>query len=268
MGARRSGRAPTRGCPYGICASLLVRLFNKRETQSAKGEINRMPLAKLNVYLESGKKRIFACAPDWPGWCRSGRNEDAALQALVDSAARYAQILAHTGLVFQSPTDVAALTVVERVEGTQTTDFGAPDVAPTADTLPIDETDLQRLQTLLQAYWSAFDATVQAAEGKTLRLGPRGGGRDLADIVQHVQGAEASYLARLAWKYKKSETGDVNDEITRTREAVLQALTAAAHGETPARGPRGGVIWPPRYFVRRVGWHVLDHIWEIEDRVS
>ena len=23
-----------------------------------------------------------------------------------------------------------------------------------------------------------------------------------------------------------------------------------------------------RYFVRRVGWHVLDHIWEIEDRAA
>jgi hypothetical protein len=27
------------------------------------------------------------------------------------------------------------------------------------------------------------------------------------------------------------------------------------------------VIWPPRYFVRRVAWHVLDHAWEIEDRI-
>lgn len=224
--------------------------------------------AHLNVYLEIGKKRTFACAIDWPGWCRSGRNADTALQALIDSAPRYAEILTNAGLAFQPPTYVTALTVVERVEGTQTTDFGAPDVAPSNDTQPIDEADLQRLQLLLQAYWSAFDATVQAAVGKTLRLGPRGGGRDLAGIVQHVQGAEAGYLARLAWKYKKSETGDMEDEIARTREAVLQALAAAAHGETPARGPRGGVIWPPRYFVRRVGWHVLDHIWEIEDRAT
>lgn len=26
-----------------------------------------------DVYLEAGKKRVFACAADWPGWCRSGR---------------------------------------------------------------------------------------------------------------------------------------------------------------------------------------------------
>jgi hypothetical protein len=35
------------------------------------------------VYLEVGEKKTFACSVDWPGWCRSGRDEDAALQALA-----------------------------------------------------------------------------------------------------------------------------------------------------------------------------------------
>ena len=33
----------------------------------------------IDVYLEIGKKRTFAGAIDWPGWCRSGRDEGAAL---------------------------------------------------------------------------------------------------------------------------------------------------------------------------------------------
>jgi hypothetical protein len=53
-----------------------------------------------------------------------------------------------------------------------------------------------------------------------------------------------------------------------TRQAIMDALAAAARGEIPERGPRGGVIWPARYFVRRVAWHALDHVWEIEDRAS
>ena len=36
-----------------------------------------------DVYLEAGKRRVFACVPEWPGWCRLGRNEDAALEALA-----------------------------------------------------------------------------------------------------------------------------------------------------------------------------------------
>jgi hypothetical protein len=31
------------------------------------------------------------------------------------------------------------------------------------------------------------------------------------------------------------------------------------------RRPMGGG-WPLRYAVRRFGWHVLDHPWEIEDK--
>jgi hypothetical protein len=29
----------------------------------------------FEVYLETGQKRVFAAAVDWPGWCRSGRDE-------------------------------------------------------------------------------------------------------------------------------------------------------------------------------------------------
>jgi hypothetical protein len=48
---------------------------------------------------------------------------------------------------------------------------------------------------------------------------------------------------------------------------ILDALASAARGEVPTQGPRGGTRWTPRYFVRRMAWHVLDHAWEIEDRI-
>jgi hypothetical protein len=87
-------------------------------------------------------------------------------------------------------------------------------------------------------------------------------------VVHHVLGGDASYLARLAWKFKKDEGAKLSEELGRTRQAVLDALAAAVQGELPEHGPRGGVIWTPRYFVRRVAWHTLDHLWEIEDRVK
>jgi hypothetical protein len=95
-----------------------------------------------------------------------------------------------------------------------------------------------------------------------------GDGRDVEAIVRHVMGAEAGYLARLAWKSRQQEGEDLDEALDRTRRAVLDALAAASRGELPTRGPRGGVIWKPRYFVRRVAWHVLDHTWEIEDRIA
>lgn len=220
----------------------------------------------IDVYLEIGKKRTFAGAINWPGWCRSGRDEVTALQALLDYGPRYARVLSAAQIEFHAPTATVAFVVTERLDGTTTTDFGAPDVAPPSDADPVDADDLQRLQALLQAYWQAFDAAAQAASGKQLRTGPRGGGRDLEGVVGHVLGAEQGYLRRLAWKPEQHDEENLNDELDRTRQAVLQALAAAARGELPERGPRGGKIWTPRYFVRRTGWHVLDHLWELEDR--
>jgi hypothetical protein len=223
---------------------------------------------KIEVYLEAGKKRTIAGAIEWPGWCRVGRDEDTALQALLDYGPRYGRLLNATLLGFQAPRDRSAFVVVERLEGNATTDFGAPDASPEGDALPVDAAELQRLQTLLQACWQAFDQAVQAATGKELRKGPRGGGRDLDEITRHVLGGDASYLARLAWKFKPDEAAPLDDELSRSRQAIRDALAAAAQGDLPTHGPRGGAIWTPRYFVRRVTWHVLDHAWEIEDRAG
>lgn len=224
-------------------------------------------MTQVEVYLEIGKKRTFAGALDWPGWCRMGRDEPSALQALLDCGPRYAKILYDAQITFQTSGDLSALRVVERLTGTTTTDFGAPDVTPSADKRAINDTELQWYQTLLAAYWQAFDAAVIAATGKELRKGPRGGGRDLDGIIEHVLGADAAYLAQLGQRFKRNETADRNEELGRTRQAILAALSAAVRGEVPERGPRGGVIWLPRYFVRRVAWHVLDHVWEIEERM-
>lgn len=221
----------------------------------------------IEVYLEIGKKRTFAGALDWPGWCRSGRGEDAALQALVESGPRYARVL-DSALGFHAPGSVAECVVVERLAGTTTTDFGAPDVAPSGDARPLDEAALRRLEALLTAAWRAFDTAVEEAIGKALHKGPRGGGRELDGIVQHVLGAERGYLTRLAWKPRAPAAEDLEADRGPARQEVLQALAAAARGELPTRGPRGGVVWAPRYFVRRAAWHVLDHVWEIEDRLA
>lgn len=56
-------------------------------------------------------------------------------------------------------------------------------------------------------------------------------------------------------------------QMNQMLDEVLKALAAAVAGDLPTRGPRGGKLWVPRYFVRRVAWHVLDYAWEIKDRL-
>jgi hypothetical protein len=222
---------------------------------------------EIDVYLEIGKKKTFAGAIDWPGWSRSGRDEGAALQALLDYGPRYALVVGKAGLEFQAPAERSELPVIERLDGGSTTDFGAPEAVPSRDAAPVGEAERQRLQVLLEACWQALDAAISAARGKELRKGPRGGGRELEGIIRHVMGADAGYLSQLGWKFKANEEADIAVELQRIRRAVLEGLAAAVRGELPALGPRGGQRWPPRYFVRRSAWHVLDHAWEIEDRI-
>ena len=224
----------------------------------------------MDVYLEIGQKKTFAGAVHWPGWSRSGRDEESALEALLAYGPRYASVVQGTGPrpEFKAPGDPSAFRVVERLEGNATTDFGAPGIPPRADARPVDDAELERFKALLSAYWRAFDAARNAAIGHELRKGPRGGGRELEGIVEHLLGADAGYLSSLGWKLDKDKAPDQDGELRRVRAAVLEALPAAAHGELPARGPRGGERWPLRYYVRRAGWHTLDHLWEIEDRVE
>jgi hypothetical protein len=159
----------------------------------------------IRVFLEVGKKRTFAGAIDWPGWSRSGRDEDSALQALIHYGSRYAQVLQNWELEFHAPIEVSELKVTERHEGNATTDFGAPAVMLESNKETIDRLEFERYQNILQACWGAFDGALERATGKELRKGPRGGGRDLEKILDHVLEADRGYLSRLAWKYKRED---------------------------------------------------------------
>src|SRR5919202_3742755 len=144
------------------------------------------------VYLELGSKRVFACAVDWPGWCRSGKTEVAALEALTAAGPRYARVASQAGVRF-SPSD---LEVVERVPGSAGTDFGVPGEALERDREPPAAKEAERLANLVAAAWRVFDGVVATAPAE-LRKGPRGGGRDRDAIVEHVLGAEVGYARKL-----------------------------------------------------------------------
>ena len=223
------------------------------------------PADRLPVYVEVGQKRVFAAALDWPGWSRSAKSEDEALASLLEYGPRYARAVAAAELGLVAPEEAAALAVVERLPGSSGTDFGVPGSLPAADTQPFDAAALARALAILSAIWQSFDTAAESAVGVALRKGPRGGGRDLDEIVAHVRGADAAYLARLGWPRPKG-IADPAAEHAAVRQAMGEALAAGMRGELPEHGPRGGKIWRPRFFVRYVAWHVLDHAWEIEDR--
>jgi hypothetical protein len=225
----------------------------------------------IDVYLESGSKRTFAGALEWPGWCRSAKDEASALETLIAYGPRYEAVVARspatlTGHDFRPPTDPAALRVIERLKGGAGTDFGVPGNAPAADHADLKAAEVERQTVILRACWAALDGAAAAAEGVVLRKGPRGGGRDLDKILGHVFEAEQAYIMQLGARPPKSDGSSA--DIAVEREAAIEAFTASALGRPLASPRQTRKPWLPRYFVRRAAWHVLDHAWEIEDRAA
>jgi hypothetical protein len=220
----------------------------------------------LSVYVEVGQRRTFAGVLEWPGWIRGGRDEASALATLLAYGLRYAAVVEPFELRLDPPAGLEGLVVVERLPGDGTTDFGAPSIVPSADERPV-EGDADRLAAILRACWRAFERAVAAGEGKELRRGPRGGGRELDAIVRHLVEGSRGYFGRAAWKPPRIGGVSALKEFGLQLDEALGVVTRAAAGEHPLVGPRGGRVWPARYFVRRTAWHVLDHAWEIEDRI-
>ena len=214
----------------------------------------------IAVGLEVGTKRTFAWADGWPGWCRAGRDEGAALSALATAADRYAPIAAAAGLVLPwspgTPFDV-----VERIPGDATTDYGAPGKVAMVDRAPVSDVEAARLVSLLEAAWSALDAIVSAAPLE-LRLGPRGGGRDRDQVFGHVVRAETAYARAVGLKLAEPDPAD-RAAVAAQRASIAAVLRLPSDGS-----PLAGKRWPPRTAARRIAWHVLDHAWEIEDRTD
>jgi hypothetical protein len=125
--------------------------------------------------------------------------------------------------------------------------------------------EIEQLARVLEACWSAFERAAKAAKGLELRKGPRGGGRDLDKMTGHVVEADRAYITALGARAPKTASG-APVPPAELHAAMLEAFRAVARGKPVSDPNRVKKPWTPRYFARRVGWHVLDHAWEIEDR--
>ncbi len=221
----------------------------------------------IDVYVETGDKKVFASALDWPGWSRGARSEEDALDALAAYGSRYGKAVASVRPAFRTPGDPSELHVVERLKGNANTDFGIPYLPARSDDRRIDEAELAQLLAILDGAWEAYEKARAAARGVELRKGPRGGGRDLEKILDHVLGAEEAYIGQLGARAPRRPAAAVA-AISMLRERQREVLTARVRGDEIDNPRNTKSPWLPRYYVRRSAWHLLDHAWEIEDRAA
>lgn len=214
---------------------------------------------ELRVVVEVATNRAFASALDWPGWSRSAKTPEEAIEALLAYAPRYARVAKHAKVSFRPPATTRGVDVVERQTGGSGTEFGVPGSVAKAELDPPSARELTRLVRMLEASWAAFDAAARTAEGVSLAVGPRGGGRQVPKMVEHVREAESAYLHQLGTKASGRTMAELRGSFT----GALRLLVAGEELPDPNKVKRP---WTPRYAIRRSAWHALDHAWEIEDR--
>jgi len=205
------------------------------------------------VYIEKGDKRTFASAADWPGWCRAGKDEASALRARAAYAPRYAKVAKLARAEF--PKDPTNFTVVERLKGNATTDFGAPGIPAKDESNPLTTRETERMVQLVEACWKYLDQ-VRANAPASLTKGPRGGGRDRDEMFEHVLGTEVEYAKRIGLREKQPAWNDAG--AVKGFRTTLGASLRDSYREEK---------WPVPYAARRTAWHALDHAWEMEDRI-
>ena len=210
-----------------------------------------------DIYVELDGTRAIAWSPEWPGWCRIRTSEKEAVQALIDTQERYRLIAQRAGLSFAP----GVLVVVERLQGDASTPSGVPSALASAETQPVDATTAQRKVALLRAAWDMLEEVMATSPAK-LRKGPRGAGRGRDKIRRHVIEAERAYARKIGVRHKPFEINDTR-ALKAMRDEIAAVLSRPSAGEPLVAGG-----WYASYAVSFMAWHVVDHLWEIEDRRS
>ena len=214
----------------------------------------------IRVMVERGRKKAVAVASafDWPGWDRSGKSEEDALQVLDAYRPRYAKVAELAGLAeFRAAGKFA---VVERLQGVGMTDFyGLSYKSAAPEHAPMSDAACERKLALLRASWTYFDDVASRVSAE-LRKGPHGGGRDRDKIVYHANGAEIQEFAPKVGVITPHDAWRLPDSLRAHRDAFCAAIRDYNARGAPAR------TWTVQFVIRHSAYHMLDHAWEMEDR--
>jgi hypothetical protein len=181
----------------------------------------------VRTVIERGPKdkRSVAFTIDWPGWSRGAKTSELALETLESYRERYRPIADLAGMAREF--DAAGpLEVVEDKVGTGSVDFWGISFSPSStEQGPMEEAELARGITILQACWAFFDG-VAARVSPEMRKGPRGGGRDRDRIIRHTIRVESEDFAKQVGLRIPEEGALAPEALRRYREDYVAAMRA------------------------------------------
>lgn len=217
---------------------------------------------RVRVTLEIGPKgkKVVAIAWDWPGLERNGKTEEEALAKLEAYLPRYASVAKRARRKGELERQ-SSIEIVERYDGVGSTDFwGISFASCELDRQSISVDEWKRRLALLQACWAEFDDVAMRAS-PALQKGPRGGGRDRDEIINHVFGTERTQFSKKIGVETPQGVMLTPDGLKTHRDTFIDGLR-----EYHAEGKQAGRTWTLSYLLRHTAYHVMDHAWEMEDK--
>ena len=203
-----------------------------------------MTKARIDIAEEAVGKKTFVWAIDWPGWCRSGKDRDLA----IDVAARPRRPRTRrspktAGLDFPDVDDADAQH--GRVgRGRRRHRIRRPvERSPSPTDRRSRRPRPSAWPSLVEAAWTVFDR-VAARRQPTLRKGPARRRPRPRQVVGHVIEADHAYAREIGLR-SKPPSADDRAAVEAERDAVLEVLRQPSDGSpladrrwtAPLRGP-------------------------------
>ena len=225
----------------------------------------RVPVPEsIAVTIEATPKKAFATAIDWPGWSRSGKTEELALEALAAAGPRYATVAQRGGRVVPGAVERSRRfrgRGAHRRRGRHRVRRPVLDHRPRSKAPSTGQGSNAAAPDSSRRPGRSSTASPLGAPAE-LRKGPRGGGRDRDKMIGHVVEADSAYAREIGIRQQPPDPTD-RPAIEAMRAAMLEVLRQPTDGSPIAERK-----WTTRYAARRIAWHALDHAWEMEDRTE
>ena len=246
-------------------------------TQPADADRSATP-RPLRVWLEPGYDggRIGAWMLDVPGLFAWALDPDRALTNALSAAGRFREWLEDLGEPFELPS-LRWAEVVDEVAAVPGPE-GEAKARFAHDRRPVGDEELERaIRRLEHARTDLLGLAARVAAHEALHgpLAVEDGarpGRAAEAVLRHVAGAEVMLASRLApeVRYPGPADGPLEVHLAETRAWALGRLRALHAAVDPLAEvvDRRGEAWTLAKVVRRLVYHSLDHLWELDRRLA
>ncbi len=245
------------------------------------------PDERLRVWLELDYDhgRVAAWLLDWPGAFVWGTDRESALARAPSAAWRFVDWLAEHGEEVTDPAnaepgvaeEAAAYRLDDGYEVNAT--FAADDRAVSADEVETQirrlgyaREDLEELRARIEDFGAAGGLLPVEDRSGEASAGAASPGREPADVLRHVAGAEAWFVSRLdgSARYEgPSRDADAGTYLEATRSFLVDGLRRfATEDPQTVRTDGKGERWTLAKLLRRALYHSLDHLDELDRRLA